>query len=82
VCSHVFEFTSCRSSSVTCMGMDVSTTVISFAFFDIFMALSIDASSSLVLAHFSFMLTLILLGVMILQASSLSLPIVSSLVPP
>jgi hypothetical protein len=46
VCSHVFEFTSCRSSSVTCMGMDVSTTVISFTFFDIFMALSIDASSS------------------------------------
>jgi hypothetical protein len=50
----------------------VSTTVISFAFFDIFVALSIDACSSPVLAHFNFTLTLMLLGVMILQTSSLS----------
>jgi hypothetical protein len=59
----------------------MSTIVISFTFFDIFMALSIDTCSPAP-AHFSFTLTLMLLGVLILQTSSLSLLIVSSLVHP
>jgi hypothetical protein len=60
----------------------MSTIVISFMFFDIFMALSIDTCSSPAPAHFSFTLTLMLLGVLILRTSSLSLLIVSSLVHP
>jgi hypothetical protein len=59
----------------------VSTTIISFASFDIFVALLINTCSSLDPAHFNSTLTLMLLGVLILQISSLSLLIVSSLVP-
>jgi hypothetical protein len=55
----LMTFTSWVSS---CLLPLVSTIVISFTSFGIFMALSIVACSSLVPSHFSFMLTLMLLG--------------------
>jgi hypothetical protein len=73
ILTFLMSFTSRVSS---CLLRPVSTTVISLVSFDIFVALSIDACSSSVPAHFSSTLTLMLLQVLILQTSSLSLLIV------